>query len=389
MIAPAYPSNFYFPKSSPATFFSGKEKQGGWFVKSKVRSILKTQAPLELGDLQKNIALVIRIARGVRRLHAAGLAHSDLSYKNVLVDPMSGAAQIIDIDSLVVRGMFPPTVMGTPGFIAPEVLTTAHLALNDTNRASPSIQTDRYALANLVYQYLLLRHPLEGPKIHDADPAKDDWLQMGPKALFVEHPSDQSNRPEALGVPMSALGPMLEPLFLQTFVKGLHDPNARVLAAEWERALLDTFNLLVPCAKPTCEARYFPVWKSSKAVCPFCGTRYPVAVPLLALMRQSRPGMWTADAQLAGYRGCSLLTSHVYSNAPTGEAATDKDRVALASIDFVQGQWVLVNNRLTSLISSNGNRVMPGTATPLTPGARLQLSQEPNGRLAEVSFVNP
>jgi serine/threonine protein kinase len=389
VVAPAYPSNFYFSKSNPTAFFAGQEKQGAWFVKSKSRTILKTQAPAELGDLRSNVALVIRLARAVRRMHAAGLAHSDLSYKNVLVDPMTGSAQIIDIDSLVVRGLFAPTVMGTPGFIAPEVLSTAHLSLNDPNRVSPSIQTDRHALASLIYQYLLLRDPLDGPKIHDLDPDRDENLKWGSKALFVENPVDQSNRPKALGVPMSALGPMLEPLFLQTFVKGLHDPGDRVLAAEWERALVDTFNLLVPCAKPTCEARYFPVWKSSKVVCPFCGTRYPVAVPVLALMRQSRPGMWTADAQLAGYRGCSLLTSHVYSNAPTGEAATDKDRVALATIDFVQGQWVLVNNGLTSLISSNGNRVMPGTATPLTPGARLQLSQEPNGRLAEVSFVNP
>jgi tRNA A-37 threonylcarbamoyl transferase component Bud32 len=28
------------------------------------------------------------IARAVRRMHAAGLAHSDLSYKNILIDPV-------------------------------------------------------------------------------------------------------------------------------------------------------------------------------------------------------------------------------------------------------------------------------------------------------------
>lgn len=389
VVAPAYPSNFYFPRSYPNAFFAGQEKQGAWFVKSKSRAMLKAQAPAELGDLRSNLALVTRLARAVRRLHAAGLAHSDLSYKNVLVDPMTGTAQIIDIDSLVVRGLFAPTVMGTPGFIAPEVLASAHLSLNDPNRASPSIQTDRHALASLIYQYLLLRDPLEGPKVHDMDPDRDETLKWGAKALFIEHPSDQSNRPKPLGVSMSALGPYLEPLFLQTFVKGLHDPTFRVLAAEWERALMDTYNLLIPCAKQGCEVRFFPVWNGSRAACPFCGTRYPVPVPLLTLMRQTRPGMWTADAQVAGYRGSALLASHVYTNAATGEAATDKDRIALATIDFVQGQWVLINHGLPSVLSSNGNRVLPGNATPLTSGARLQLSQDPNGRLVEVSFVNP
>jgi serine/threonine protein kinase len=39
-------------------------------------------------------------------LHSAGLAHSDLSYANVLIDPATGSANIIDIDGLVVPGKF-------------------------------------------------------------------------------------------------------------------------------------------------------------------------------------------------------------------------------------------------------------------------------------------
>ena len=35
---------------------------------------------------------------------------------------------IIDLDGLVVPGKFPPDVVGTPDFIAPEVVTTSHLA---------------------------------------------------------------------------------------------------------------------------------------------------------------------------------------------------------------------------------------------------------------------
>jgi serine/threonine protein kinase len=129
-------------------------------------------------------------------MHAAGLAHSDLSYNNVLIDPVTGKATIIDIDGLVVPGKFPPDVIGTPDFIAPEVMATKHLGKTDKNRKLPSIQTDRHALAVMIYMYLLYRHPLRGGKIHDLDPMKDEELGMGAKALFVEHPTDKSNRPK-------------------------------------------------------------------------------------------------------------------------------------------------------------------------------------------------
>src|SRR5207245_1552542 len=106
--------------------------------------------------------------------HAAGLAHSDLSYNNVLVDPAGGHISIIDIDGLVVPGRFPPDVVGTPDFIAPEVVATSRLPKNDPGRKLPSIPTDRHALSVLLYMYLLCRHPLRGRKVHHADPTRDE-----------------------------------------------------------------------------------------------------------------------------------------------------------------------------------------------------------------------
>lgn len=97
-------------------------------------------------------------------MHAAGLCHSDLSYKNVLIDPELGHACIIDVDGLVVPGKFPPDVVGTPDFIAPEVVKTSHLPKDDPRRVLPSIATDRHALSVLIYMYLLFRHPLRGGK---------------------------------------------------------------------------------------------------------------------------------------------------------------------------------------------------------------------------------
>ncbi len=72
---------------------------------------------------------------------------------------------MIDIDGLVVPGKYPPDVVGTPDFIAPEVITTQNLDKADKNRVLPSRSTDRHALAVLIYMYLFYRHPLRGAKV--------------------------------------------------------------------------------------------------------------------------------------------------------------------------------------------------------------------------------
>jgi serine/threonine protein kinase len=78
-------------------------------------------------------------------MHQMGLSHSDLSYNNVLIDPVSKSACMIDLDGLVVPGLFPAEVIGTADFIAPEVLSTKHLPKDDPNRKLPRRETDLHA----------------------------------------------------------------------------------------------------------------------------------------------------------------------------------------------------------------------------------------------------
>ncbi len=128
VVAPTYSSQFFFEHGSTnddALGIKGREKEGKWFASASNQN--RFLDPRERGNWLNYLRIAIRLARATRRMHAAGLAHSDLSYKNALVDPTSGAACIIDIDGLVVPGKYPPEVVGTPDFIAPEVVATAHL----------------------------------------------------------------------------------------------------------------------------------------------------------------------------------------------------------------------------------------------------------------------
>ena len=381
IVAPAYPASYFF-ETGP---FKGKEKKGKWFSSPKLRNYLP--AP-ERGTWANYFQLCILLARAVRRLHQAGLAHSDLSCNNVLIDPSRGLSVVIDIDSLVVPGMFPPDVLGTPGYIAPEVLATQHLPVRDPGRQHPTARTDQHALAVLIYEYLLFRHPLRGPKIHStASAEEDELLSMGSKALFIEHPTDTSNKPPGLTPPLAALGPHLSEVAQRAFVRGLHAPNDRPAAIEWERALIRTWDLLHPCAGPQCPQKWFVLTGSTAGPCPFCKARPSAAVPVLKLRKQVRPGQWLPDGSLVVHgNGLGLFQWHAFDNVFPGEKA---DRTRLGYFAFHQGKWLLVNEGLTSLTSPGGSRVGPGAAVELRPGAAIRLCQEEHGRIAEVEFVNP
>lgn len=406
LVVPSYNKNFFFKKGYAANdLIEGKEKEGKWFASPKFRN--KT-FPLrlddsELGDWLSYFQICVNITRGVKRLHAAGLAHSDLSYKNVLVDPVSKSAAIIDIDGLVVPGLYPPDVIGTADFIAPEVLKTKHLKLEDSDRKLPSRLTDLHALGVLIYMYLLYRHPLKGGKIHDMDPEKDDLLGMGEKALFVEHPTDTVNRPKLSQIsprelpwadieklPYSVTGPYLKELFDQVFIKGLHSPNQRPPAEMWEQALLKTTDLMQPCTNSSCEQKWYVFDNTNTPTCPFCGTTHKGTLPVLDLYYQFKPGVWKPENhRLMVYSNQYLFKWHVNRNVVRNEKLQNVDKVPVGYFTYHQDKWVLVNQKLDSLKDLTEDQEVPtGSMVELTDGKRLLLSGEEGGRVVLVTLAN-
>jgi len=384
LVAPTYPSNFFF--GSGPDFIKGKEKNGMRFIGRKNRNLLEKHAPAELGTWINYFGLSIQMARAVARLHNAGLAHSDLSPNNVLVDPSKGMSIIIDIDSLVVEGKFAPDVAGTKGYIAPEVLSTIHLPVKAPERKHPNARTDQHALAVLIYQYLLRRHPLDGRKIPPGKTAEEqELLAYGSQALYCEHPTDASNRPEETPyVSSTALGSRLHDLFLRSFVKGLQTPNERPSALEWLSGLIKTWDLLMPCSNAACAHKWFVLHDPARPKCPFCGALPKMSVPVLKFRTERRPGQWMPDGQLVVYHNISLFKWHAYDNIFPGP---ETDRSPQAYCAFHQGQWLMVNSNLTSLTSPEGNRVPLGQAMALKDGAQIRLSHEPHGRMADVQII--
>ena len=385
IVCPAYPKNFFFGANSVKAGINlkleGKEKKSKWFTST----VKKYLADSEKGDLQKMICISIALSRAVRRLHAAGLAHSDLSGNNVLIDPTTGTCAVIDIDTLVVPDLFPPEVAGTKGYIAPEVLETMNLKLDDPNRKLPNIRTDLFALPVLIYEYLLKRHPLEGPKIYSAQVEEDDFLAHGPKALFIENPNDTSNRPDDLKGTIHDFGPHLEKLFLQAFVDGLHNPKNRPSANDWERALVKTWDLLNPCPNPKCPEGWFVLHDIHKPICPHCGQRIPKGNVMHLRLKQPLPGRnghWRSAGEINLYDNMPLFLWHFLANTFPDEKV--QDRAMKAYISFQNGQWYLVNANLEGMLSPKGNLVPAGKGIRLQNGDLFMSSNRPGSLLIEV-----
>ena len=396
VVLPFYPKRFFF-SGGP---FDGKEKEGKWFASAKLRN--RFLPADQKGTWLSNVHMCLKIARAVRRLHAAGLAHSDLSYKNVLVDPISGNACIIDADELVVPGKYDAGVLGTPDFIAPEVMATRELKLGDPNKKLPSINTDRHALAVLIYMYLLNRHPLRGGKVWDIDPAKDEAMSMGEKALFIEHPTDKTNRvkPQDLDksqlpqgdpskLPYTICGPYLKKLFDRAFIDGLHNPSARPSAAEWEDALVKTCDLVQPCQNPNCEAHWYVFDNTTKPRCPFCGQEYKGQLPILNFYYAPSHGKYMSENyRLMVYDKQTLYKWHSNNLVSANEKTSAEDKKPVGDFHFHNGQWILINRRLPDMYDVTDKKpITIGGYVPLTDGRQILLDKGQGGRLIVVQLV--
>ena len=410
VIVPCYNSNFFFRKGFLTNdTLKGEEKSGKWFASAKFR-VKDSKTKLddsELGDWLSYFQVCVNIARGVKRLHAAGLAHSDLSYKNVLIDPVSKTAAIIDIDGLVVPNLFAPDVIGTADFIAPEVLATKHLNISNPNRKLPKRETDLHALAVLIYMYLLYRHPLRGGQYFgQIDETEEENLMMGEKALFVEHPSDDRNRnfkreygdnlikfspwTDLKKTPYSITGPYLKELFDQAFIKGLHNPIDRPPAVMWEEALIKTNDLKLQCSNLKCEQKWFIYNNTKETRCPFCDTKYAHSIPVLDFYYQFKEGVWKPENQrLVVYNNSTLHQWHSNKNIIRNERLTNENKIRQGYFSFHNDKWVFVNEKLSGLKDLTEDKEIPiGSMVELTNDKRILLSKEEGGRVVIVSITN-
>jgi DNA-binding helix-hairpin-helix protein with protein kinase domain len=184
------------------------------------------------------------LADSFLRLHSKGLCYKDISFGNVFFQPQSGEIRICDIDNVDVNGR-PGAIMGTHGFIAPEVLR---------GEGAPSTQTDLHSLAVMLFQLLMKADPLDGQRgVGPFDEAMRLRL-YGMDPLFIFDPEDGSNAPipgeqDSVITAWAVYPQYIRDLFTRAFTVGLRDPlNGRVRESEWREAMAHLYDSLFSCS---------------------------------------------------------------------------------------------------------------------------------------------
>ena len=251
--------------------------------------------------------------------------------------------------------------------------------------------------------YLLYRHPLRGKKVHDNDPQKDEELSMGSKALFIEHPTDNSNRinlsdikpselpwKDTAKIPYTITGPYLKPLFDRAFIDGLLNPSARPTADEWEVALVKTADLIQPCQNNSCDQKWYVFDGKVKPRCPFCGTAHKGKLPILNLYSTRKEGKFLPENhRLMVYTDQSLFEWHTNRNVVPNERLTDQQKSRVGYFVLHNDVWYLVNQALTDLVDVTDNKriIKVGEKVALTEGKQILFSSQDGGRLAVVQLI--
>ena len=313
------------------------------------------------------VTVALELSESFLELHSHGFCYSDISFGNIFLDPDTGQISICDNDNVAVDGEGVSGVLGTPRFMAPEVVSEV---------ATPTIQTDLYSLAVILFYTLMVHHPLEGKRETEIDCLDLGAMQKlyGKEALFIFDPDDESNRPVP-GLHDNALlfwdfyPRYLRQIFIRAFTTGLRDPGARVRESEWRTVFTRMLDQIFYCHK--CGSENFLCDEGDlpgsypKQVCWSC--REPLSPPL-----RLRIGHQTVVLN----QDTVLYPHHLdpnrrndYSEA-LAEVAQHPNRADVWGLKNLSPQvW-------TSLPSAgDAVKVPQGRSVSLVPGLRIQFGQ--------------
>jgi len=225
-------------------------------------------------SLQNVLRACFLLADAFHELHLKGLCYKDISLGNLFLRPSDGSILICDNDNVEVDGQSAGSVLGTPGFMAPEVLLGA---------AKPSASSDQFSLAVLLFRLLTRHDPFRG-QMELAIRCLDEPARRrlyGEEALFIFDPSDSRNRPDPIEHPAALLTwpiypPALQALFVQCFGIGLRQPHQRPLTGQWKQVLsrcLDQRQLCGHCGEELLTAG--PCWSCGHSLTPVLQLQMP------------------------------------------------------------------------------------------------------------------
>jgi DNA-binding helix-hairpin-helix protein with protein kinase domain len=316
-------------------------------------------------EYRRAVDACLVIVKSFRVLHDRGYSYQDINGGNFFINPQTGKVLICDNDNVAPNGVS-TGIMGTPRFMAPEVVT---------RRSLPDVYSDRFSMSVLIFMLLCLNHPLEGRR--STFPALTPEIQerlYGSEPLFVMDPNDRSNAPDPkVHVNMIKIWDCL-PSYMRAFFsrafsqEALLEPRKRPTEADWMQVLARFRSDMVPC---TCGSTVFTE-DGAFARCDNCGRAVGGPVKLQIGNEYALPG---------------VPGTRIY-RCQTGicNAADALDRLAqvVSSSDGQRAGIMNTGNEPWDATTSKGvaRAVQPKDVVPLKPGITIRMND------ATVSMVS-
>lgn len=298
------------------------------------------------------------------QLHTRGLCYKDISFGNLFFNPDTGDVKICDNDNVTSDASSFTGVLGTPKFMAPEIVR---------GNKKPSTQTDLYSLAVLLFYVFFVHHPLDGKiemqiKCLDAPAMKKLY---GDNPIFIFDPNNDSNRP-IKGYQDNALiywniyPQFFKELFIRSFTDGIKDPlNGRVRESEWRKIFIQLRDSIFYCecgsenfydldAIKSNQGKPDPCWNCKKT--PTLPYRMKIEKTIIMLNHDTKlyPHHISEKKQYDFSQPVAEITTH------------PKDPNIWGLKNLSDDKWVMVDN------SGNLKEILPGQNCRLNNGIKIQ-----------------
>ena len=239
--------------------------------------ILVKPAENRFSGLEATLNAALNIINAYRDLHQVGKSYQDLNEGGFVIRLSDGDVLICDCDN-VADDKVNLGIAGKPGYMAPEIVAGG-------GTVKPSIRTDNYSLANVLFRLLMRGDPLAGA-LHIKRPVLTEAAERefyGENPVFVFDPENDTNRP-VNGVHNNVIRSwptypkFIQQAFTDAFTKGLKDPYERITENAWQKLFVRLKGELIQCLNPKCGIKGFAeIFKTPDAlVCPACKHSHPM-----------------------------------------------------------------------------------------------------------------
>jgi serine/threonine protein kinase len=230
----------------------------------------------------------------LEKIHIHGLVFTDLSPNNIMVHNDKNNLVFIDTDNMRKKDDPYTGVLGTDGYMAPEVYHSIDSRLaaklkdkdikidNDviSSAGKLSVDSDIFSAAIIAFQLLTLQHPFVGDKAENGT-AEGETEARHCRTDYIFHKNGLnqcSNNPFIELFEKNVIANEdISRLFYQTFVTGKTQPRLRPTALEFYNAFDRVLDQVIKCPDCGVDILYLDETKNK---CWYCGALMPEQISL-------------------------------------------------------------------------------------------------------------